>query len=220
MNLRARIGQGAMSLASLSGLRPAARTPIGKTQEIISESLMVDGRRVTAAVDQREDAPTSQEIARREANDEALRVATLNDVSAPVAEADPPGGENGEDDQESDPMDDLRRRVEELESRMPAEESATANEEAAAWSARINAIFAEPAASAHAALAIRLAFGSDMDAAAVIAELRAAAKAATGLDARMANAPSAALPPAQPTATPKEAVASSWDNAFAAIRRR
>jgi hypothetical protein len=205
MNLRSRIGQGAMSLASLTGIRPQARTP--------------------APAAERDEGPTAEEIAAREATDAALRVATLNGVAA-AAEADPPGEEDGEmeQDQEPDPMDDLRRRVEDLESRMPAEDcEADAAAEAAAnaaWVARLNAIFASPAAQGQANLAVMLTFGTDKDAETVIAELRAAAKAATGLDARMANAPGAALPPAQPTATPKEAVTASWDNAFAAIRRR
>ena len=203
MNIRARIGQGALSLASLAGLRPQARTP--------APAAMHD-----------DDGPTAEEIAQREANDAALRTAALNGVPAPAAEADPPGQEDGEEDQDqdTDPMDDLRRRVEDLERRMPAEDEEAEAAAATAWQSRISAVFSDPAAQAQTALAIALTFGSDKDADTIRAELRAAAKAANGLDARMSEAPAAALPPAQPTSTPKEAVAASWDNAFAAIRRR
>lgn len=200
MTLRARLGQGALSLAHLAGLRPAARTP------------------APAAMEQ--DGPTPEEIAQREANDTAIRTASLAGIQ-PAAEGAQVEGDEGEQEEEIDPINDLRRRVEDLERRMPAEDcEADADAAVAAFRARVTAIFAEPAVAAHTALAVALTFGTDKDAETVIAELRAAAKAATGLDARMAGAPSAALPPAQPTITPKEAVSASWDNAFAAVRRR
>ena len=103
---------------------------------------------------------------------------------------------------------------------MPAEDEEAEAAAATAWQSRISAVFSDPAAQAQTALAIALTFGSDKDADTIRAELRAAAKAANGLDARMSGAPAAALPPAQPTATPKEVVAASWESAFAAIRRR
>lgn len=201
MNIRARIGQGALSLASLTGLRPQARTPAPAAE--------LDG------------GPTAEEIAQRDANDAALRTAALAGVQ-PTAEADPPAARDGEgEDPPVDPMDDLRRRVEDLENRMPAEDCSAAAAAVIADRARCTAIFSDPVALAQPALAAELAFGTDLAVEAALAQLRAAAKAApSALDARMASAPAAIVPPSQPEKTPSQAIASSWDSAFAAVRRR
>lgn len=204
MTLRARIEQGMPTFAHLIGIKPSARTP--------------------APAAEREDGPTAEEIAQQQANDAAVRLAPL--TPAPVADADPPKpraeGGDPEEDQEDKPteIEELRARIEELEKRMPPEDCEADAAANAAWIARLNAVFANPAAQGQSNLAVMLTFGTDKDADTIIAELRAAAKAANCLDARMAGAPAAAIPPAQPTATPREAVAASWDNAFAAIRRR
>lgn len=207
MTLRARIGQGALTFAHLAGLRPAARTP--------------------APAAEREDGLTAEEISQHAVNDAATHVATLS--PAPVADAEPPQPRAEGGDPEPKPEDgpteveELRARVEELERRMPAEDCEAETKAAAvsaAWIARLNAVFASPEAQGQSNLAVMLTFGTDKDAETIIADLRAAAKATNGLDARMAGAPAAAIPPAQPALNAREQSGAAWGDSFARARQR
>lgn len=204
MTLRARIEQGALTFAHLAGLRPSARLP--------ASVAMHD-----------DDGPTAEEIAQREANEAAVRLASL--TPAPAANVDPadPVVEvvDPEEDPEDKPTDieELRARVEELERRLPPEGSEAAA--TTAERARCSAIIGAPEAAADIQLACQLAFGTDMTAEAAIEALKAAATTKRpGLDARMTGQTINPLPPATPVPDKAQAISSSWDNAFAAVRRR
>jgi len=84
--------------------------------------------------------------------------------------------------------------------------------------ARCAAILGSDAAERDPRLAEKLALRSSMPRDQAIAALRASQH--SSLDARMAGAPGAALPPAMPSMTRGGAIAASWDTAFAAVRQQ